>query len=412
MSNPNIPNITPQISITRDDAINLLLISMAMEELSLSHLVNAEAEKIQYVLGTLPGLEAPATISDVLQTNASVRNVLAATIQKELIIEDKLEQVLNAAAAPQMGATGATGPTGPTGLSPTGATGSTGAAGSTGATGETGSAGALGPTGATGLTGLTGASGLTGGTGATGATGTAGSTGETGPTGAIGATGAAGATGTTGPTGLTGATGDTGATGATGVAGVTGATGITGPCPDCPPGPTGATGPNGVGATGATGAAGVTGAVGTTGSTGATGVAGATGGLITVNNADFVTVGTQTVADGAPLILETNLTVNGTLITHVPLTSTIVLAPNHTYFVDYETQATTAGTTASATLQFNGINVIVTTASYDTVAGVIVELSSHTIIQTGGTPGTLELINTSGVATDFTNVSISIIAIL
>lgn len=106
MSNPNIPNITPQISITRDDAINLLLISMAMEELSLSHLVNAEAEKIQYVLGTLPGLEAPATISDVLQTNASVRSVLAATIQKELIIEDKLEQVLNAAASPPTGGRG------------------------------------------------------------------------------------------------------------------------------------------------------------------------------------------------------------------------------------------------------------------------------------------------------------------
>lgn len=33
MSQPNIPDITPSISVTRDDAINLLLLSIAMEEL-------------------------------------------------------------------------------------------------------------------------------------------------------------------------------------------------------------------------------------------------------------------------------------------------------------------------------------------------------------------------------------------
>ncbi|MCL6488857.1 MAG: hypothetical protein K6T76_07980 [Alicyclobacillus mali] len=55
MSQPNIPNINPSISLTRDDAVNLLLSSIALEELGLGHLTNAEAEKIQYVLGTLTG---------------------------------------------------------------------------------------------------------------------------------------------------------------------------------------------------------------------------------------------------------------------------------------------------------------------------------------------------------------------
>lgn len=77
MSQSNIPNITPVITVSRDDAINLLLSSIAMEELGLSHIINAEGEKLQYVLGTLPGLTGPgATLSDLLLMNESVRSTL------------------------------------------------------------------------------------------------------------------------------------------------------------------------------------------------------------------------------------------------------------------------------------------------------------------------------------------------
>ncbi|WP_028545088.1 collagen-like triple helix repeat-containing protein [Paenibacillus taiwanensis] len=205
MSQANLPNITPSITITRDDALNLLLSSIAIEELGLGHVINAEAEKIQYAVGTLPGLSIPATISDLLAVDASVKSTLQETIKKEMLLSTKLETILN---APSLtGPTGITGPTGPSG-GPVGPTGSTGATGASGATGATGPAGA---------TGATGANGLAGATGATGDPGPAGATGATGPTGADGAAGATGATGATG----VGATGPTGATGV----GITGATG-------------------------------------------------------------------------------------------------------------------------------------------------------------------------------------------
>lgn len=95
MSFPNIPNITPTISLSRTDVINLLLASIAFEELSLAHIVNAEAEKIQAVVGTLPNSSiVAATISDLLTINESVRKTLKSAIKKEMLLEFKLEEVL------------------------------------------------------------------------------------------------------------------------------------------------------------------------------------------------------------------------------------------------------------------------------------------------------------------------------
>ena len=97
MGFPNIPNITPSIDIDREDVINLLLASIAFEELGLAHLINAEAEKIQAVLGTLP---APGdnitgtTFNDLIRINTSVRKTLQEIIKKEMLLQFKLENVL------------------------------------------------------------------------------------------------------------------------------------------------------------------------------------------------------------------------------------------------------------------------------------------------------------------------------
>ena len=94
MSQANIPNITPTISINREDVINLLLASIALEELGLAHIINAEAEKIQYVLGTLSGVTVPGTYEEVLSINESVQDTLSLVIKKELILDNKLRQII------------------------------------------------------------------------------------------------------------------------------------------------------------------------------------------------------------------------------------------------------------------------------------------------------------------------------
>ncbi len=133
MSQANIPNITPTITVTRDDAINLLLTSIAIEELSLGHIIHAEAEKLQYAIGTLPGLTVPASVSDLLLVNASLRQTLQDVAKKEILLQSKLDNILSVPSSSTGGITGATGATGITGA--------------TGATGETGATGATGPAG-------------------------------------------------------------------------------------------------------------------------------------------------------------------------------------------------------------------------------------------------------------------------
>ncbi|WP_130068242.1 collagen-like protein [Bacillus albus] len=141
MSQANLPNITPDITLSRTESLDLIIASIALEELALAHILNAEAEKIQYVLGTLPGLSPAATISNVLAVNESVNCVLQTATQKQMYLQNKLKQVLK---APSLtGPPGPTGPTGPAG-GPTGPTGATGPTGicptcPTGPTGPTGS---------------------------------------------------------------------------------------------------------------------------------------------------------------------------------------------------------------------------------------------------------------------------------
>ncbi|MGG4448176.1 hypothetical protein ABEX29_07260 [Brevibacillus porteri] len=96
MSQASIPNITPVISITLGQTTSLLLASIALEELALAHILNVEAEKLQFVLGTLvPGLEPPATLSDILLVHSSVRQTIQDVIKKEILLQFKLENIVD-----------------------------------------------------------------------------------------------------------------------------------------------------------------------------------------------------------------------------------------------------------------------------------------------------------------------------
>lgn len=100
MSNPNIPNITPLISISTAQIVPLLLASVALEELALAHLLNAEAEKTQFVLGTLTPTRttfspAVVSLSNLLDLDTSVQRTLRDVIKKEMLLEYKFENVLD-----------------------------------------------------------------------------------------------------------------------------------------------------------------------------------------------------------------------------------------------------------------------------------------------------------------------------
>jgi hypothetical protein len=104
MSQAAFPNFTPAISLSISQTIPLLLGSIAVEELALAHVINAEAEKLQFLLGTLTPsrvtLSPPVVaISDLLNVNASVRRTLKDVIKKEMLLEFKFENILDLLAA-------------------------------------------------------------------------------------------------------------------------------------------------------------------------------------------------------------------------------------------------------------------------------------------------------------------------
>lgn len=145
MSMPTFPKNDPPL--TREGSLNEIISSIAAEELSLSHLLNVEGEKLQYVLGTMPGLDEAASLDEVMQVNKSVKDTLSGIMEQQMALTSKLGAVLKAPTLPgpegPMGAEGPEGPEGP-------AEGEAGPDGPDGPDGAEGPAGPTGPTGAPG----------------------------------------------------------------------------------------------------------------------------------------------------------------------------------------------------------------------------------------------------------------------
>ena len=110
MSQPQFP--VPPDNLTRDNAISQILSSIAMEELGLSHVINAEGEKLQFVLGTLDGSApaVPPTVDQVIKVNDSVQKMLETAMTSQMFLKSKMSEALSAS-----NMQGPTGPTGPTG---------------------------------------------------------------------------------------------------------------------------------------------------------------------------------------------------------------------------------------------------------------------------------------------------------
>lgn len=89
MSMPNVPDIKPEITLKRNEVINLLLTSIALEEISLSHIINAEGEKIQRFVN-----DHNIELNDVLKINRSVELMLRNVIKNQMLLQFKLEDII------------------------------------------------------------------------------------------------------------------------------------------------------------------------------------------------------------------------------------------------------------------------------------------------------------------------------
>ncbi|MEG0768353.1 MAG: hypothetical protein RSG59_00410 [Ruthenibacterium sp.] len=81
---------TPPHPVSMCQAITDLIESIALEETAMSHILNAEGEKIQRVIG----LE-DVCVAQILETNESVVNMVNAINELENTLKQKLEFISN-----------------------------------------------------------------------------------------------------------------------------------------------------------------------------------------------------------------------------------------------------------------------------------------------------------------------------
>ena len=90
MGMPQIPQDGPP-TVDTNNAVALVVLSVAYEELALAHIINAEGEKIQKVAAA----GFTATVDELLAINESVRDTLETVICKECILNMKLGKALD-----------------------------------------------------------------------------------------------------------------------------------------------------------------------------------------------------------------------------------------------------------------------------------------------------------------------------
>ena len=84
MSMPQMPDVNTD----RKSAVTAVIMSIAMEELAIAHILNAEGEKLQYVLGTLGDIDpGEITICDIMAVNKSILETMREARKTEMILQ-------------------------------------------------------------------------------------------------------------------------------------------------------------------------------------------------------------------------------------------------------------------------------------------------------------------------------------
>jgi len=88
MSMPKFPN--KDKLPTREQSLNAIIASIAMEEVALSHVLTAESEKIKYVIENAKAKDYdPTSINDLLAVNKSAGDLIKTVKELQLILKDK-----------------------------------------------------------------------------------------------------------------------------------------------------------------------------------------------------------------------------------------------------------------------------------------------------------------------------------
>ena len=87
MSAPEIPERT------QEEALTDLLESIALEEMALAHIMNAEGEKIQAIAGMME--DGTITGEEAIEQQETIMRVLRMPIKQQMLLQFKLEDVLD-----------------------------------------------------------------------------------------------------------------------------------------------------------------------------------------------------------------------------------------------------------------------------------------------------------------------------
>ena len=95
MSMPSFPE--NGANMTREQALTMVIASIAMEESALSRILDAEGDKLRYILDRCwDSCDCPETAKDILAANQSVTQLLEAVAQNQAILRCKLALAIEA----------------------------------------------------------------------------------------------------------------------------------------------------------------------------------------------------------------------------------------------------------------------------------------------------------------------------
>ena len=98
MSMPSIPKEPHRPN--KNEVIIDLLESIALEEIALSHILNAEAEKIQAFVGECLDFPTKPNNHEIIKFNKSVQSLIETVVMKEWLLLKKLESVMDLIPSP------------------------------------------------------------------------------------------------------------------------------------------------------------------------------------------------------------------------------------------------------------------------------------------------------------------------